>query len=277
MRDDAGRKRRGERRGGGTRGPCSRRVEARAMRAGGGVRDRQPAISGATTCACSTGCRSTPRSKGSPGRRPAALYALSMRMHIARHGTARGSSSRRWRCAIAPMPARIRWRTSRCASKYRMCSHRPIVAIPLPASRLLVAERRRGGRRGRRLRRAHRGSSVPACASRAAARRRTVRGWATGRARIASMPRPVPPATPVQWPGSAVPPTKVDCAEIYDAFSGAQIQAARGAGASRRKAPAGAACEDRRVRSRRAEFRSTSPADCSDRAAPPARPASCRR
>ena len=203
--------------------------ESRAMRAGGGLRGASRAISGARTCACSTGCRSTQRSKGSPARPPAALYALSMRMHMGPPRGPRRSSSPRSRCAIAPMHARIRSRTRPMRIEVADVLASPMVASPYRrldcslvsdgAAAVVVAHPSRAPRTERpRVRIA--GSGAASDCPRLGDRVRPDRFDAKLRAARDAY----------AMAGVHAPADDLDCAEVYDAFSGAQIQAVEALG-----------------------------------------------
>ena len=178
--------------------------------------------------------------EGFVGVTPAALYALSMRMHMARHGTTAEQ------CAAVA----VRNRANACANPL---AHKPmrievadVLASPVVASpyrrldcsllsdgaaAIVVAHPSRAPKIDRpRVRIA--GSGAATDRPRLGDRTRPDRFEAKARAARAAY----------AMAGVRDPAEDVDCAEIYDAFSGAQIQAVEALGFSPEGA-GGAACE----------------------------------
>ena len=161
--------------------------------------------------------------EGFAGVTPTALYALSMRMHIARHGTtaeqlaAVAVGNRANACAnpLAHKPMRITvadvLASPVVASPYRRldCS-----LLSDGAAAVVVARRSRAPRIERpRVRIA--GSGAATDHPRLGDRARPDRFDAKTRAACAAC----------AMAGVRAPAEEIDCAEVYDAFSGAQIQA----------------------------------------------------
>ena len=178
--------------------------------------------------------------EGFAGVTPTALYALSMRMHIARHGTtaeqlaAVAVGNRANACAnpLAHKPMRITvadvLASPVVASPYRRldCS-----LLSDGAAAVVVARRSRAPRIERpRVRIA--GSGAATDHPRLGDRARPDRFDAKTRAAHDAY----------AMAGVRVPAEEIDCAEVYDAFSGAQIQAIEALGLAPEGA-GGAACE----------------------------------
>ena len=179
--------------------------------------------------------------EGFAGATPAALYALSMRMHMARHGTTQAQLA-----AVA-----VRNRANACANPLAHKPMRmevsdvlesPMVASPYRrldcsllsdgAAAVVVAHPSRAPKTGRpRVRIA--GSGAATDCPRLGDRTRPDRFDAKARAAHDAY----------AMAGIRDPAAQVDCAEVYDAFSGAQIQAVEALGFAREGA-GGPACED---------------------------------
>ena len=178
--------------------------------------------------------------EGFAGVTPAALYALSMRMHMARHGTTAEQFA-----AVA-----VRNRANACANPL---AHKPmhievadVLASPVVASpyRRLDCSLLSDGA----------AAVVVAHPSRAPGiERPRVRiagsGTATDRPRLGDRTRPDRLDAKTRaareayaMAGVRAPGEEIDCAEVYDAFSGAQIQAVEALGFVPEGA-GGAACE----------------------------------
>ena len=178
--------------------------------------------------------------EGFAGATPAALYALSMRMHMARHGTTPEQMA-----AVA-----VRNRAAACANPL---AHKPmrievadVLASPVVASpyrrldcsllsdgcaSVVVAHPSRAPRIERpRVRIA--GSGAASDCPRLGDRERPDRFDAKARAARAAY----------AMAGIRSPSEEIGCAEVYDAFSGAQIQAVEALGIAP-EGTGGAACE----------------------------------
>ena len=178
--------------------------------------------------------------EGFAGATPAALYALSMRMHMARHGTTPEQMA-----AVA-----VRNRAAACANPL---AHKPmrieiadVLASPMVASpyrrldcsllsdgsaAVVVAHPSRAPRIERpRVRIA--GSGAASDCPRLGDRERPDRFDAKARAARDAY----------AMAGIRSPSEEIDCAEVYDAFSGAQLQAVEALGLSP-EGTGGAACE----------------------------------
>ena len=178
--------------------------------------------------------------EGFAGATPAALYALSMRMHMALHGTtaeqlaAVAVRNRANACAnpLAHKPMRIEisdvLSSPMVASPYRRldCS-----LLSDGAAAVVVAHPSRAPRIDRpRVRIA--GSGAATDRPRLGDRDHPERFDAKARAAREAF----------AMAGVSTPAADIDCAEVYDAFSGAQIQAVEALGLAREGA-GGAACE----------------------------------
>ena len=179
--------------------------------------------------------------EGFAGATPAALYALSMRMHMARHGTTRAQlaavavRNRANACAnpLAHKPMRIEvsdvFESPMVASPYRrldcsLLSDGAAAVVVAAASRAPKTERPRV---------CIAGSGAATDCPRLGDRTRPDRFDAKARAARDAY----------AMAGIRDPAAQVDCAEVYDAFSGAQIQAVEALGFAREGA-GGPACED---------------------------------
>ena len=178
--------------------------------------------------------------EGFAGATPAALYALSMRMHMARHGTTAKQ------CAAVAVANRANACANPLAHKPMHLEVADVLASPVVASpyrrldcsllsdgaaALVIAHPSRAPKIERpRVRIA--GSGAAADHPRLGDRTRPDRFDAKARAARAA------------WAMAGVrdPTEDIDCAEVYDAFSGAQIQAVEALGFVPEGA-GGAACE----------------------------------